>query len=78
MLIAAPLDRLDENVAAMREAMREASLGTLAGFELGTDVKIVRYPDRYSDPRGEKMWWRVMKLIGEEGREPWRDRVRSG
>jgi DNA polymerase family A len=77
-MILAPLDRLDDDVAAMREAMRRASISVLAGFELGTDVKIVRYPDRYADPRGKEMWWRVMKLVGEEGREPWRDRVRSG
>src|SRR4029450_12426214 len=49
-LIAAPLSRLDEDVAAMRDAMREASSIVLAGFELGTDVKTVRYPDRYADP----------------------------
>jgi DNA polymerase-1 len=65
VLIAAPLLRLDEDVAAMREAMREASSTVLSGFELGTDVKFVRHPDRYSDPRGKDMWNRVMKLIGE-------------
>ena len=34
VLIAAPLYRLDEDVAAMREAMREASSVVLDGFEL--------------------------------------------
>jgi len=71
VLIAAPLHRLDEDVAAMREAMREASAAVLAGFELGTDVKVVRYPDRYSDPRGKEMWRRVMRLIGDGESEPW-------
>jgi DNA polymerase-1 len=71
VLITAPLHRLDEDVLAMREAMRKASSLVLSGFELGTDVKLIRYPDRYSDPRGKAMWWRVMKLIGEEGHEPW-------
>jgi DNA polymerase-1 len=65
VLIAAPLYRLDEDVAAMREAMREASSLVLAGYELGTDVKVVRHPDRYEDPRGREMWSRVMALIGE-------------
>ena len=45
VLIAAPLYRLDEDVAAMREAMREASAIVLAGFDLSTDAKPVRYPD---------------------------------
>jgi DNA polymerase-1 len=65
VLIAAPLSRLDEDVAAMREAMREASSIVLAGFELGTDVKMVCHPNRYEDSRGKEMWTRVMGLIGE-------------
>jgi hypothetical protein len=63
-LICAPLDRLEANIAAMRAAMAEASRIVLAGFELGTDVKVIRYPDRYMDPRGAVMWARVMELIG--------------
>ena len=65
VLIAAPLSRLDEDVEAMREAMREASSIVLAGFELGTDVKMVCHPNRYADSRGKEMWTRVMGLIGE-------------
>ncbi len=65
VLIAAPLYRLDEDVAAMREAMREASSVVLDGFELLSDVKTVCYPDRYEDGRGAGMWALVMGLIGE-------------
>jgi hypothetical protein len=63
-LIAAPFDRLESDIAAMRVAMAEASRAVLHGFELGTDVKVVRYPDRYMDKRGKIMWDRVMGLIG--------------
>jgi DNA polymerase-1 len=45
--------------------MREASRIVLNGFELGTDAKIIHYPDRYMDERGTLMWDRVMKLIAE-------------
>jgi hypothetical protein len=45
-LICAPLERLDEDVARMRSAMAEASRAVLGGFELRTDVHVVRYPDR--------------------------------
>jgi hypothetical protein len=62
-LICAPLDRLEEDVARMRAAMAEGSRVVLAGFELGTDAKLIRYPDRYSDPRGTVMWERVLSLI---------------
>ena len=66
VLICAPLERLDADVARMQDAMREASRIVLDGFELGTDAKIVRYPDRYMDERGATMWERVMKLIHEQ------------
>ena len=66
VLICAPLERLDADVARMQDAMREASRIVLDGFELGTDAKIVRYPDRYMDERGAVMWDRVMKLIHEQ------------
>jgi hypothetical protein len=45
--------------------MREASRIVLDGFELGSDVKEVRFPDRYMDKRGVVMWNKVMNLIGE-------------
>jgi hypothetical protein len=59
-LLMAPLDRIDHDVAVMRECMAEASLIVLDGFELGTDVSITRYPDRYVDKRGVAMWKKVM------------------
>ena len=49
----------------MRAAMIEASRAVLDGFELRVDVDVVRYPDRYMDPRGEVMWDRVMALIAK-------------
>jgi hypothetical protein len=64
LLIEAPLEELDEAIATTRSLMGEASRIVLDGFELGTDVKVVRYPDRYMDKRGEVMWNKVMNLIG--------------
>ena len=51
VLICAPLDRLDVDIAAMRGAMAEASRFVLAGFELANEVKVVHWPDGYADPR---------------------------
>jgi hypothetical protein len=56
VLICAPLNQIEDNVAAMRAAMAEASRFVLDGFELRTDVKVVRWPHRYMDPRGRQMW----------------------
>ena len=74
VLICAPLERLEADVAAMREAMAEASRVVLDGFELGTDAELVRWPDRYMDPRGAVMWETVMGLLDDL--EP--SRLRAG
>jgi hypothetical protein len=68
VLICAPLDRLEHDVAGMQAAMAEASRIVLAGFELGTDAGLVCHPDRYMDPRGSVMWERVMALIAKHQR----------
>jgi DNA polymerase family A len=65
VLICAPFDRLEADIAAMRTAMAEASRFVLAGFELVTDVKVVHWPDRYMDPRGRQMWDRVCSLVSQ-------------
>jgi DNA polymerase I len=65
VLIAAPLDQLSEDVAKMQTAMGAASRIVLKGFELRTDVKMVRYPERYMDKRGADMWRRIMQLLDE-------------
>ena len=65
VLIAAPLEQLEADAARMQAAMAKASRIVLAGFELRTDVKFVRHPDRYHDPRGALMWDRVMRLIAQ-------------
>ena len=44
VLICAPLDRLDDDIAGMRAAMAEASRIVLDGFELRTDVARRPYP----------------------------------
>jgi DNA polymerase-1 len=63
VLIVAPLDRLEAEIAEMQNAMREASRIVLGGFELGTDTAVFRYPDRYMDERGKAMWDKVMRLL---------------
>jgi hypothetical protein len=68
VLICAPEQDVDADVETMRAAMAEASRIVLGGFELGTDVKVTRWPDRYADERGAIMWSRVMGLIGEDSR----------
>src|SRR5262249_15869652 len=70
VLIAAPIERIDEDVARMRAAMAEASRAVPNGFELGTDAKVVRYPARYMDERrgSGEMWDRAFALVADEER----------
>jgi DNA polymerase I len=62
-LICTPFDRLDAEIATMRAAMAEASRIVLGGFELGTDVSVVRHPNRFMDERGLTMWNTVTELL---------------
>lgn len=64
VLVEGPTDKIEEVVAQTRAAMAEASRIVLAGFEIGTDAKIVRWPDRYVDEAGEDFWETVMRLAG--------------
>lgn len=63
LLVESPLDNLDATVARTQELMAEASRVVLEGFELRSDVKVVRYPDRYMDSRGERMWNTVSHIM---------------
>lgn len=65
VLIEADIDAIDEKVSLSQALMQRASEVVLNGFGLRTDVKIVRYPDRYFDERGRTMWQRVMELLEE-------------
>jgi hypothetical protein len=68
VLIEAPIERIEADVALMREIMRRASrivLNAVADgmHELRTDANIVRHPERYSDPRGDAIWGHVLRLL---------------
>jgi hypothetical protein len=63
ILIEAPAVEIDSHVAALQACMREASRVVLEGLEFGSEAKIVGWPDRYTDKRGEEMWTTVTRLL---------------
>jgi hypothetical protein len=63
LLIEAPLEALEAAVQTTQAAMAEASCLVLDGFALRTDAQLIRYPERYRDPRGEAMWAQVWAII---------------
>jgi DNA polymerase I len=73
LLIQAPLDHLEHAVAETQRCMTKASAVILDGFELRTEAKIVRYPERYSDARGVDMWRTIWEIVREIAPEVVRD-----
>lgn len=67
VLIEAPIEQIENAVSRMQHCMERASELVLDGFKLRTDAEIFRSPERYMDPRGERMWNTVMGLLGESG-----------
>jgi DNA polymerase-1 len=65
ILIEAPLEDLDGAVATAQQAMAEASAAVLGGFRLRSEAMRIRYPERYQDARGERMWTTVWELMQE-------------
>jgi DNA polymerase I len=63
-LIAAPEERLDDDVRHMREIMSKAGSCITGGIPIRTEARIIRYPDRYMEERGISMWNRVVRLVG--------------
>jgi DNA polymerase I-like protein with 3'-5' exonuclease and polymerase domains len=63
LLVEANEDDIEAVVAQTQAAMKEASALVLPGFPLRTEAKIVRYPERYGDPRGVQMWETVQSIL---------------
>jgi DNA polymerase I len=70
LLIEAPLDQLDAHIQKTQTLMAGASSIVLNGFALRSDVDIVRYPERYRDDRGVKMWETVSRIIDDLEPQP--------
>ena len=76
LLIEAPIDDLEAAIERTRQCMAEASATVLDGFELRTDVRIIRAPDSWTDKRGEAIWSAVQQALAQE-MEPARTRDRT-
>ena len=70
IVVESSADRIERDVALLREIMARASSVVLGGPTLRTDAKIVAYPGHYTDPRGDEIWAHVTGLLErvEEGR----------
>jgi DNA polymerase I-like protein with 3'-5' exonuclease and polymerase domains len=79
LLVEGPADAIEAVAARTQAAMAEASAVVLSGFRLRSEARVIRWPDRYMDPRGEAFWGRVMGLLpascveGAGGHVAWAD-----
>jgi hypothetical protein len=65
LLIEAESDKLGTAIDRAIECMNEASRIVLGGLQVKVDSKIVKYPDRYHDKRGKRLFERVSRLSEE-------------
>jgi hypothetical protein len=65
LLIEAPAGRIDDDVVRATECLMRASRVFLHGLELRVDVKVYRDGERFTDPRGAKVWTYVEQTLHE-------------
>jgi DNA polymerase I len=71
LLIEDSIENIEHAVAVCQAAMEDASAVILNDprtpdsqkFKLRSDAKIVRFPDHYSDPRGDAFWKKLRELL---------------
>lgn len=62
ILIEDTIENINASIKKAKQCMGDASEYVL-GLRIRTDVKTFKYPERYRDPRGQKMWETVDNLI---------------
>jgi hypothetical protein len=62
LLIEGPASEIDSIVKNTIKCMEDASEYVI-GYKIRAEAKIIRHPDRYTDPRGEAMWKTVWDII---------------
>ncbi|MGO9607343.1 MAG: DNA polymerase [Candidatus Binataceae bacterium] len=65
LLVEAPIEEIDAEVARTVEVMDMASRFLLKGFTLRTEATIIRYPERYMDEDGKDTWDDIWATVEE-------------
>jgi hypothetical protein len=67
LLVEGRLDDVEDFLSAAQRAMADASAIVLDGPRLGTDMKAIRWPDRFRDDDGWNTWSRIVEMVGPVG-----------
>jgi hypothetical protein len=70
VLVEADAADIDAAAEAARQSMDRASRLVLSGFSLRTEVKVIRWPDRYRDDRGAGFFDMLMGRLEERRASP--------
>jgi len=62
VLVEAPESEIDDVVVETRRQMAAASRAILNGFEIGTDAEVIRFPSRFEDFLGKRVWELVLSI----------------
>lgn len=66
LLIEAPIDQIEAEVARLKACMSETSEAVLGdGKACRVDASIIRYPDRFMNEDGQAMWDQIICLLAE-------------
>lgn len=66
ILIECDEEEADHIIKAAQDLMTDASETVLGeGYRIQTEVDVIRYPDRYTDPRGTTTWNLMMSILEE-------------
>jgi hypothetical protein len=65
----AAAERIEDTSAALDRVMRDAAAVVLRGYELPTDVQLVRPGERFREERAEEMWGTINRLVSKLEKE---------
>jgi DNA polymerase family A len=69
IMVEADLQEVEDASIALDHAMRDAAAIVLRGYELPTDVQLVRPGERFYEERGKDMWETITRLTAKLERE---------
>jgi DNA polymerase-1 len=65
LLVEGSVDQIEEIAAATCRIMERAGQAVTGGLVVRAESKIIRWPDRYSDPRGTGVWGKAMSALAD-------------
>lgn len=66
LVVEGAVDEIEDVVATTKRAMVDAGTAVLPNLLLRSEARTFKYPSRYSDEKGSKMWATVVGLMAEQ------------